>query len=813
LSPDGKTLVTCGWDNSLVVIDPDSGSVRQRVELVDENGHRDPKAGASIAGLAFSPDGSRIFLSNSQGNILRFSVDHEGRVRVDGAFRLPWSGVSYEPVDLPAGLTLSDDGQKLYAALNVSNHLLEMDAATGKLLRKFEVGNAPFDVVVAGEKAYVSNWGGRRVAPNDLSGPIGAGGKVRVDPMRFIANEGSVSVIDLHAGKTKCEIFVGMHASGMAKSPDGKYVAVANANSDTVSVIDCSTDAVVETISTRWDKTDLFGASPDAMAFDASGRTLFVCNGAQNAVAVIDFFPGQSRLHGLIPVGWFPGAIQSDDQRHAIDVANIKGMGSGTRFSAGQKAAFNSNQFMGTVSLVANPDGGSLEKMTEQVLSNNRRRAQLAAMLPARSNVKPTAVPERVGEPSVFKHVVYIIKENRTYDQVLGDIKKGNGDASLCIYGDAVTPNEHKLARDFVLLDNTYCCGARSADGHQWADSAFSTDYVERSFGANFPRSFPFGGTDWGVDALAYSPSGFIWDDALGHGKTVRDYGEFSISTSGWADASKKPSPTFLDYYHDYQNNGGQTSISSRPGIASLRNYLDTETVGWDLKIPDQMRASRFISELGEFQRAGKFPELCIVWLPNDHTSATAAGAPTPRAQVADNDLALGRIVEAISHSPFWSETCIFVIEDDTQDGWDHVNAYRTTAFVISPFTNRHAVVHTNYTQPGLVHTMELILGLPPMNELDAPAEAMRDCFSDSGDFSAWSAVQNNVPLDEMNPSPMAIRDRATKEFAEASANLPLGVPDACPEEILNRILWNAAKGSAAAYPRRQSGKDQDDDR
>jgi YVTN family beta-propeller protein len=813
LSPDGKTLVTTGWGNSLLVIDPDNGGIRQRVDLADEYGRRDPKAAASVAGLVFSLDGARIFLSNREGNILRFSVDREGRVRDDGVFRLPGTGIRDEPAETPAGLAISDDGQKLYAALNVSNRLLELDAATGKVLRKFDVGNAPFDVVVLGDKAYVSNWGGRRAGTNDVSGPIGVGGHVRVDPVKFVANEGSVSIVDLKSGKTKGEIIVGIHASGMAKSPDGKFIAVANSNSDTVSIIDSSTDAVVETISTRLDKSDLFGASPDAVVFDASGKQLFVCNGAQNAVAVVDFAPGDSHLRGLIPVGWFPGAIIWDDQRQAIGVANIKGLGSGARLAAGQRSEFNSMQFLGTISLIANPDGGQLEKLTDQVLTNNRRRAQLAAMLPARQNVKPTPVPERVGESSVFKHVVYIIKENRTYDQVLGDMKEGNGDSSLCIYGEKITPNQHKLARDYVLLDNTYCSGARSADGHQWADSAFCTDYVERSFVANFPRSFPFGGTDWGVDALAYAPSGFIWDNALAHGKTLRDYGEFSISTSGWADTSKKTMPTFSDYYQDYINGAGATRISSRPGIESLRNYLDMDTVGWDLKISDQVRASRFIGDLGEFERAGKFPDMCIVWLPNDHTSATAPGAPTPRAMVADNDLALGRIVEAVSHSPFWNETCIVVMEDDTQDGWDHVNAYRTTAFVISPYTKCHAVIHTNYTQPGLMHTIELILGLPPMNELDAQAIAMKDCFSDTADFSAWSAVPSEVPLDEMNPSPAVIQDREKREFAEASAKLPLAVPDACPEGLLNRILWNAEKGSGLAYPAKFVAKDGDDDR
>jgi hypothetical protein len=246
--------------------------------------------------------------------------------------------------------------------------------------------------------------------------------------------------------------------------------------------------------------------------------------------------------------------------------------------------------------------------------------------------------------------------------------------------------------------------------------------------------------------------------------------------------------------------------------VASLTNYLDTNTVGWDLNIPDQVRASRFIGELKDFEKAGRFPDMCIIWLPNDHTSGTLAGSPAPEAQVADNDLALGRIVEAISQTVFWKDTCIFAIEDDTQDGWDHVNAYRTTAYVVSPYTRRHAVVHTNYAQPGFMHTMELILGLPPMNQLDAQGRAMKECFTDVPDFTAWSAVPNEVPLDEMNPPASAIGDPVRRNFALASAKLPLGKPDQCPEDLLNRILWNAEKGSIAAYPVRFAGKDDDDD-
>src|SRR5882672_1840428 len=312
----------------------------------------------------------------------------------------------------------------------------------------------------------------------------------------------------------------------MALSPNARYLAVANAASDTLSVIDTRTDKVVETIWTRQNPGDLFGANPNALAFDRSGRTLYVCNGTQNAVAVIFFDPGNSKLVGLVPVGWFPGALVHDPTRKAIYVANIKGIGSGRPRPDG-RPEFTSHQYQGSLSLLPEPKREKLAAFTRQALVNMRYPLLAQAALPPRSAQPPRPVPERVGEPSLFRHVVYIIKENRTYDQVLGDIPEGNGDPSLCVFGEHITPNLHKIAREFVLLDNTYCSGVCSADGHQWSTTAFATDYMERAF-AGFPRSYPDGMEDDDVDALAYAPSGFIWDNAIFHGKTLRDYGEFA---------------------------------------------------------------------------------------------------------------------------------------------------------------------------------------------------------------------------------------------------------------------------------------------
>jgi YVTN family beta-propeller protein len=653
---------------------------------------------------------------------------------------------------------------------------------------------------VAGAKVYVSNWGGRRPDALSVTGPAGRGMLVRVDPVRHIANEGSVSVVDVESGKVTSEILTGLHASALALSPNGRHLVVANAASDTLSVIDTRTDSIIETIWTRQTPADPFGAAPNALVFDKSGRKLYVCNGSQNAIGVVDFSPNKSRLAGLIPVGWYPGALAIDSRRDALYVANIKGIGSTRRIAPGNPVKFNSHNYFGTLSLVPIPGAKELKHHTETALQNMRYPLLQAARLPARSGQPARPVPERAGEPSVFKHVVYIIKENRTYDQVLGDLPIGKGDPSLCVFGTNVTPNQHKMVTDFVLLDNTYCSGILSADGHQWSTTAMTTDYMEKSF-AGFPRSYPDGMEDSDVDALAYSPAGFIWDNAIAHGKTLRDYGEFAITDKRWADPANKGKIRFLDHWRDWTNSSPELLVSSRPGVESLRPFLCTNTVGWDMDIPDVFRAAHFIKELREYERQGTFPNLVIICLPNDHTSGTSAGAPTPAAQVADNDLAFGQIVEALSHSRFWKETCIFAIEDDPQAGWDHVSGYRTTAYVMSPYTRRGTVVSTHYNHTSMIRTMELMLGLPPMNQLDATATPMFDCFVETADLRPFVALKNNVPLDQMNPEPKKVSDALLRRHAEISAKLPLSEPDRCPEQVLNRILWHAMKGSSAPYP------------
>ena len=827
LSPDGKLLVTSGKTSEIIILDPKTGAVLQNVkfpgkpvaaEPVEEAAHAGdsktkPDTGAqlSFTGLVFSPDGSRIYVSNVNGDIKVFGVA-DGKVTAWRLIVLPEAKAPKRKAEIPAGLAVSRDGRLLYVAMNLANKLAEIDTATGVVLRTWETGVAPFDVVLAEGKAYVCNLGGRRPAKDDLTGPAGRGTTVRVDPVRHIANEGSVTIVNLAQGIVKTEVPVELRPCALAVSPDGRYVVVANSGSDTLSVIDAKTDAIVEKIWTR-PPADLFSATPNALAFDKSGKRLYVCNATQNAVGVIAFDAAdkESTLLGLIPVGWFPGAIVHDPARNQLCVGNIKGIGSTKKGKIGEKPKGSSKDYFGTLSIAPVPDTKTLAAFTAVSFANIRQETFEQAKLPARSGQPARPVPERAGEPSVFQHVIYIIKENRTYDQVLGDVKTGNGDPALCTFGETFTPNQHKIVKEFVLLDNTYCSGIQSADGHQWTDSAITTDYVERQH-AGWPRSYPNMKTSEAMDALAYSPAGFIWDNALKHGRTVRNYGEACVSECGWTDKTRKGKPKWKDYYDELTAKTGQITIRCKPGIESLRPISNPNTVGWDLGVPDVMRAARFIDEFHEFEQSGNLPQLIIMLLPNDHTGGTAPNEPTPGAQVADNDLAFGQIVEALTRSKFWPDTCLFAVEDDPQNGWDHVSGYRTTCYVVSPYTRRGAVVGTQYNQTSIVRTIELMLGLPPMNIMDATATPMSDCFVATPNLAPFNSIPNQVSILELNPDKKKVKDPAKKKDATVSALLKLDEPDRCPEDVLNRILWHAMKGTRVPYPEWAITKADDDD-
>jgi DNA-binding beta-propeller fold protein YncE len=813
LSPDGKKLLVSGKTSELVVIDPETAKVIQRIDMPPEAVTApappsenllkpDLKALVSYTGLVFSPDGKQVFLSNVNGSIKIFTTTDDGELKASHTIPLPPANAPRRKQEIPSGLALSADGVKLYVCGNLSNRLLELDARTGKHLRAFDVGVAPYDVILVKGKAYVSNWGGRRPIKGDLIGPAGRGTEVRVDSVRNIASEGSVSIVDLEGNVPTKELLTGLHACALAVAPDKEFVVCANAGSDNLSLIDVAKEEVTETVWTKSKPSDLFGAQPNALAFDAAGKALYVANGSQNAIAVMHFDPeekGDTRLDGLIPVGWFPGAIAFDAKRNTLHVANIKGLPIAPK-KTGKTEGFNTHHYHGSVSIFPIPAKGDFEKLSERAARNMRRGAIANAALKPRENQPARAIPERIGEPSLIKHIVYIIKENRTYDQVFGDIKKGNGKPELCIFGEEITPNQHKLADDFVLLDNTYCSGILSADGHQWSTTAMSTDYMEKSF-AGFPRSYPDGMGEDEADALAYSPAGFIWDAALAKGKTIRNYGEFMMPKVRWRDASKKGDPPFLACYKTWKGESDEVIFECAPAIETVKPFSPTATVGWEMAVPDQYRADFFLKELKEFEAKGEFPQLTIICLPNDHTSGTSPNCPTPAACVADGDLAFGRIVEGLSKSKFWKEMAIFAIEDDPQAGWDHVSGYRTTAFAISPYVKRGAIVSTQYNTTSLLRTMEQILGIPPMNQFDASATPMFDCFHETADLTPYTALPNRVPLDQMNPASAQIENPILRQDAIVSSTLNFREVDKAPEDVLNKILWHAMKGTTEPYP------------
>ncbi len=824
LSPDGKIAVTSGKTSKLVVIDPERATVLQQVDLPSEeststtdqaaanNLKPDTKAIASFTGLVFSPDGRSIYLSNVQGSIKVFSVDATDKVSPSHVIRIPDANAPQRKQEIPSGLAISPDGKRLFVCGNLSNRLLEIDIETSKVTRTFDVGVAPYDVKLAGNKAIVSNWGGRRPGHGDLVGPAGKGTKVRVDPVRFIANEGSVSMIDLESGSTQ-EILVGLHPSGLAVSPDGKYVVCANAASDYLSVIDLGTSSVIEKIWTKSNPSELFGASPNALVFGEQSDELYVANGTQNAIAVIEFEPqdkGESKLKGMIPVGWFPGALAYDPNRRNILVANIKGLPSEPK-KQGNSKGFNSHQYQGSISIVPVPKKEDLPVLSERVARNMRADALIQSRLPARQGEPARAIPQRVGEPSLIEHVVYIIKENRTYDQVFGDVGRGNSDPELCIFGKEITPNQHKLVEEFVLLDNTYCCGILSADGHQWSTTAMATDYLEKSF-AGFPRSYPDGMEESDIDALAYSPAGFIWDNAVKHGIRIRNYGEFMMPKVRWKDKNRGGAVDFLSCYKTWKGIEDLVVFESTPGIESIRDFSPTGYVGWNMSVPDQVRADFILKELAEFEEQGSYPQLTIICLPNDHTSGTSKNCPTPAACMADGDLAMGRIVEGLSRSKFWGKMAIFAIEDDPQAGWDHVSGYRTTAYVMSPYAKRGALVSTQYNTTSILRTMQQILGMPPMNQFDGSATPMFDCFQEVPDLRSFESVPANIPLDQMNPGSVAITDPLLKQLAEWSEEMNFEQVDRAPEDRLNRVLWHAMRGSNAPYPEWAVGVEEEED-
>lgn len=745
----------------------------------------------------------------------------DGRLRLKRVFDFAPVGA---PLALPNDLALTTEGGRrcLYVVLNGNNQLAKLDLATGERLWTRPTGVAPYGVAVAGGRVFVSNWGGPQ--PTDTLHHEVAGvpyGRAYTDPKTGAIDQGTVTVLSQADGKLLQEIPVGLHPNAVLASPDEQFVYVANGNSDAVSVLDVKALRVTETIAVQLlpGPPGYGGDSPNALALSADGTTLYVANGLDNAVAVVALgqaaaragAPGASQLRGFIPTEAYPGGLALG--AHALFVANLEG--EGARVSTSEmhqegseletllkKAppAYNAHHQRATVSLIALPNAAQLARYSARVRELSFAFRQELAQRRPRPGQPPVPLPERIGEPSVFKHVVYIIKENRTYDQVLGDLPQGRGEPSLCVFGDSVTPNQHQLAREFLLLDNYYASGKSSAEGHQWTDAGMVSDYVEKNVRAWF-RSYPH----VQEDALVYSPTGFIWNHAADHGHSVRIYGEAS-------QPHVDPKLSWTDIYQDYRA-GRPLQFHNTSTISRVRPLLSPTYPGSDeLRVTDQLRATAFMKELAAYEKqpGDAFPELSVMALSTDHTVGTRPGMPTPAAMVADNDLALGRMLEALSKSRFWKNTVVFVTEDDSQAGWDHVSAYRTTGFVVSPYSRLRRPVHKNYNQTSIVRSIEQILGLPPMNIVDATALPLFECFTDRPDLTPFRHRPNRVALDRLNPKLTKLTGAALR-FGRLSTSPEFDHIDNGRDDVLNRIIWFATKGRQP-YPAALSGPADDDD-
>jgi len=567
---------------------------------------------------------------------------------------------------------------------------------------------------------------------------------------------------------------------------DGADAYVADGMSDEISLLNISSHQVERTIQMHWNGMRVIGAMPDALTI--SGGKLYAADGGDNAVCQIDIKTGT--IDGFRPAGYFPIAIAVHNGKALV--LNSKGDGSISQTAFGGRSG-NAHDFEGTVSVIdlsANIAG------TTQIVATNNRWG-----LP---NTKPALAVYN----GAIQHVLYIIKENRTYDEIFGDMKEGNGDASLCDIGQNIMPNHHALASMFTLFDNGYVSGTNSADGHQWTTQAICSEYLEH-FYPGYSRTYP----DDGSDAMTISTGGCLWDAALMKGKTVRDYAEFCSVAA--AEYSPRQPKDWFAAYDDYKNGTHIYKYTAHTTVESLKDHIDPNVQWWPLLMCDQMRATEFIREYTVFSKEDKVPNLMIMALPCDHTEGVSQTYPTPRAMMADNDLALGRVVEAVSHSPQWKDTCIFVIEDDAQSGPDHVDGHRTAFQAYSPYVRRGAVDSNLYTTVNMLKSIEVMLGLDPMNRFDLLAKPIDTCFVDKPDLTPYNAVSNNIPLDERSPTTLAMTPQE-RYWANVSAHLNWSFLDAPDSDKLNRVIWATLHPSGTPYPYARNEaiaqKDQDGD-
>ncbi len=700
------------------------------------------------------------------------------------------------------------DGKRVAVVpLPANDAVAVIDAETGALIRTIPLGVEPIAAVISadGRTAYVTILGGPKPKAGQRSARQCCDPRaeaVRVDA-RGIAEAGTVSRIDVEKGIVERDIVAGRHPTSLVWDQKGNRLFVADGNSDSVTVIDTRTHAATRMGITPFRERQN-GLAPTALALTPDGRTLFVALGGANAVAMYDVSVPRARLLGLIPAAWYPNSLDVSADGKLLAIGALLGVGSGEGTTSGKRGRYvHANR--GSVNVLPIPTSSELVAFTTAVASNNRLHLASASApaAVARSTVA-RAVPQQPGDPSLIEHVVFIVRENRTYDQVLGDLGRGAGDSSLTTYGRDVTPNAHALSEQFVTLDHFFASGGNSADGHNWLTQANETEYP--MWPLYFGRSYP----SEGIDPLAYSSSGFLWESAQAKGKTVTIFGEYAPSQR---DPKASERATMLDQYMQRPNDFAfhremlARRYDTRSDIPSLDKTLVREYPGWSQESPDVVKAGDILWHLSQWEAAGTMPNLIMVILPSDHTEGTSADWCTPKACVADNDLALGKIVEGLTHSRFWKDMAILVVEDDAQNGVDHIDGHRTVALTISPYAKRGVVDSTFYAQPSMVKTIELMLGLPAMSIFDLVATDMRASFIDhtaKPDLRPYTALVPKQSLMEKNKRVGAITGPHAAErrkAALASARMRLDVPDAAPSEALNRILWHDAKGWKTPYP------------
>ncbi|HMF76210.1 MAG TPA: alkaline phosphatase family protein [Bryobacteraceae bacterium] len=792
--------ITVSPDNTTAVVVTASNFKTEAIHFIDLATQTVVQTinGNTFVGVAFSPDGKTLYVGGGTDNnvkVLTLGPNHQWSL----AHSVAISGGA------PSGLSLSPTGDKLYVALNKKEGLGIIDTKS-LAVTQVTTGAFPYTTVTSadGGKVYVSNWGGRLPEAGDATD---GSNPVVVDPATGIANNGTVSVYDTHAQAVVSTIQVGLHPSAMALSPDGTRLYVANAESDSISIVSTGNNAVTDTIDLRPYSSAPLGSVPNAIAVTKDGSTLYVANGGNNAVAVVQPDYRGVPVRGFIPAGWFPAAVALTKNEDRLLIGTAYGFGSIA--TAPSEATGRSYQYRdGEVSIVPLPvPPAQLKSYTAQVTLNN---ATLGAGKSPSFITPGSPVPAIAGQGSPIKHVIFIIKENRTYDQVFGDIGFGDGDPALALFGASVTPNAHALASQYVLFDNYYAAGDQSSLGHQWCDEAWAADYSHK---------YGNGRNDYaGTNPMAFAPTGFLWDNAQNNGHlTARIYGEFTNQNK--ITPSKA---TWSQFYDAWLNHTALPGIVGNSSVKSAQRITAHNFPGFQLQIPDQVRADLFINDFKQWDASKSMPNLVVMLLPDDHTQGTSEGYPTPASMVADNDLAVGRIVDAVSHSSQWASTAIFVTEDDSQDGVDHVDGHRGPILVVSPYTRRSgAVDSTFYSTPNIFRTIEQILGLPPLNQYDKAAQTMAAAFSSVPDITPFEHVPNLTPLNDLNPSVASLKG-VQRKMALASMAMNFSEPDAAPEDQLNRIIWWSVKGYDTPYPtfkHRESkvtaskDKDSDDDR